>query len=129
MRKILLLAIVVPIIEIVFVLLSGKLIGALWTIVLIVTTGALGFYLLKVQGVKAKRELESSVKQGLPPGPALIEGVLLLAAGMLLILPGFLSDILGLLLLIKPLRQLCKPLIFRWLKKKYSRGNVVIYRN
>lgn len=128
MRKILLLVLLIPIIEITFVLLSGKLIGALWTIVLIVVTGALGFYLLKVEGIKAKRQLEESVKQGQPPGPALIEGLLLLIAGVLLLLPGFLSDILGLLLVIKPIRKLFKPLIFRWLKKKYSQGNVVIYK-
>lgn len=128
MRKFLLLLILIPIIEISFVLLSGKLIGALWTIVLIIATGALGFYLLKVQGLKAKQELERSVKQGLPPGPALVDGLLLLIAGVLLLLPGFLSDILGLLLVIKPVRNLGKPLIYRWLKKKYNRGNVVVYR-
>lgn len=129
MRKFLLFVLLIPIVEIAFVLLSGKLIGALWTIVLIVATGALGFYLLKVQGSKAKRELERSVKQGNPPGPALVEGTLLLVAGVLLLLPGFLSDILGVLLLIKPIRTLCKPFIFRYLKKKYSSGNVVVYRS
>ncbi|MBQ0140198.1 MAG: FxsA family protein [Kurthia sp.] len=129
MRKFLLFVLLIPIVEIAFVLLSGKLIGALWTIVLIIFTGALGFYLLKVQGSKAKKELERSVKQGNPPGPALVEGVLLLLAGVLLLLPGFLSDILGVLLLIKPVRKLGKPLIFRWLKRKYSQGNVVVYRN
>lgn len=129
MRKFLLLLLLIPIIEISFVLLSGKLIGALWTIVLILATGALGFYLLKVEGLKAKKELERSVKQGQPPGPAIVNGLLLLLAGILLLLPGFLSDILGLLLVIKPVRNLCKPLIYRWLKKKYSGGNVVVYRN
>lgn len=128
MRKFLLLLVLIPIIEIAFVLLSGKLIGALWTIVLIIGTGALGFYLLKVEGLRAKRELESSVKQGLPPGPALVDGLLLLLAGVLLLLPGFLSDILGILLVIKPIRNLCKPMIYRWLKKKYSHGNVVVYK-
>lgn len=128
MRKFLLLLILIPIIEISFVLLSGKLIGALWTIVLIIATGALGFYLLKVEGLKAKKELEMSVKQGQPPGPALVDGLLLLIAGVLLLLPGFLSDVLGLLLVIKPIRNLWKPLIYRWLKKKYSGGNVVVYR-
>lgn len=128
MRKFILFILLIPIIEIAFVLLSGKLIGAWWTIALIVITGLLGVYLLKNESKRVKRELEASVKQGLPPGPVLIESVLLIIAGILLILPGFLSDILGILFILKPVRRLWKPLIEKWMRKKYSNGNVVVYR-
>lgn len=110
-------------------LLSGKLIGALWTLVLIVVTGILGFYLIKIEGTKAKQQFQYAMSNGEPPGPAMVDGLLLFMAGVLLILPGFLSDILGVLLALKPTRQLFKPLIYHWIKKKYSQGNVVIYKN
>lgn len=129
MRKILLLILLIPLLEIVFVLLSGKIIGALWTIVLIVVTGILGVYLIRFEGMKAKQQLQKAMANGQPPGPAMIDGVLLFIAGVLLILPGFLSDIIGVLLALKPTRQLFKPLIYRWIKKKYSNGNVVVYKH
>lgn len=127
MRKFLVVVLLIPIVEIAFVLLSGKVIGAWWTITCILLTGALGIYLLKKEGMKAKRAFQQSVREGQPPGFALIDGVLILLASILLILPGFLSDIIGILLILKPIRRLVRPLMIRWLKKKYQTSNVVVY--
>ncbi len=127
MRKFLFILLLVPIVEIAFVLLSGKLIGAWWTIACILLTGALGIYLLRKEGLKAKQSFQQSMRQGQPPGFALIDGIFILVAGVLLILPGFLSDLLGILLILKPVRHVLRPLMIRWLKNKYQTSNVVVY--
>ncbi|ETT82597.1 MULTISPECIES: FxsA family protein [Viridibacillus] len=126
MRKILLFLLLIPIIEIAVVLISGKLIGAMYTLVLIIVTGILGIYLAKTQGVKAFKDIQQAIQNGQPPGNAMINGLLIFIGGMFLVLPGFVSDIIGLLLVFRPTRNLFKPLLYYWLRKKMKNGQVIL---
>ncbi|MGE7622704.1 FxsA family protein [Viridibacillus sp. NPDC096237] len=126
MKKILLFLILIPIIEIAVVLLSGKLIGAMYTLILIVVTGILGIYLAKTQGVKAFRDIQQAIQNGQPPGHAMINGLLIFIGGVFLVLPGFVSDIIGILLVFSPTRNLFKPMLYYWLRKKMKNGQVIL---
>ncbi|MEK4091062.1 FxsA family protein [Viridibacillus sp. FSL R5-0477] len=126
LRKILLFLLLIPIIEIAVVLISGKLIGAMYTLVLIIVTGILGIYLAKTQGVKAFKDIQQAIQNGQPPGNAMINGLLIFIGGMFLVLPGFVSDIIGLLLVFRPTRNLFKPLLYYWLRKKMKNGQVIL---
>ncbi|MBK3493576.1 membrane protein FxsA [Viridibacillus sp. YIM B01967] len=126
MRKILLFLILIPIIEIAVVLLSGKLIGTIPTLILIIVTGVLGVYLAKTQGIKAFRDIQQALQNGQPPGEAVINGLLIFIGGVFLVLPGFVSDIIGLLLIISPTRKLFKPLLYFWMRKKMKNGQVIL---
>jgi len=118
--------ILVPIIEICVVLLSGKLIGAFPTLVLIVVTGILGVYLAKTRGFKAFQQLKIAIERGQAPGDAIIDGVLTFIGSIMLVLPGFISDIIGILLVTPIARKLFKPIIYYWLRKKIKKGQIIL---
>lgn len=118
--------IAIPVVEIAVVLLSGKLIGAFPTLLLIIATGILGIYLVKRKGLNAFQELKIAIERGQAPGDAIIDGVLTFFGSIILILPGFISDIIGILLVIPITRNLFKPAIYYWLRKKLKKGQIIL---
>lgn len=126
MRKFLMLLIAIPIVEIAVVLLSGKLLGIVPTLLLIVITGALGIYLAKTKGINAFQQLKVAIENGQAPGDAIIDGVLTFIGAIILVLPGFISDIIGILLVIPTTRKLFKPAIYYWLRKKMKKGQIIL---
>jgi len=95
-----------PLVEIALFVTVGGSIGLLWTLVVILGSGALGVWLLRRGGVKSAAEMRRGlhvVRGGLGK---VADDVLVMLAGILLILPGFLTDALGLLLLVPPVRAL-----------------------
>lgn len=105
--------IAVPIIEIYLLFQVGEVIGAGWTIFLIIVTAILGASLLQRQGLSTLQRLNQSIAQGELPPAMLVEGLLLLFAGALLLTPGFFTDILGFSLLLHPLRVLLAKLLLK----------------
>lgn len=101
----LLLLIIVPVIEIYFLIQVGTVIGAFSTIVLILLTAVLGAYLFRVQGLTTVQRVQASLSRGEIPAVELIEGALLLVSGALLLTPGFVTDFIGFLCLIPSLRN------------------------
>ena len=103
---------IVPILEIYLLIQVGTMIGAGWTIALVVLTAVIGVQLLKVQGFstlsRAKRKLDS----GEVPAQEMLEGMALVVAGALLLTPGFFTDGVGFFLLLPPTR--------RWLMKEVA---------
>jgi len=91
----------------------GNVIGALWTIFLVVLTAVLGALLLRVQGFSTIQRLRDSAARGEVPAIPLIEGAFLLFAGALLLTPGFFTDALGFALLTPPLRQRLAQAVLR----------------
>ncbi|MCG6886019.1 MAG: FxsA family protein [Proteobacteria bacterium] len=103
-RYLLLLFLLVPLVEIYFLIKVGDVIGAGWTVFLVVFTAVLGVWLLRVQGISTVYKVQATLEQGELPATAILEGMLLLVAGALLLTPGFVTDTIGFLLLIPPLR-------------------------
>ncbi|QFF99687.1 FxsA family protein [Psychrobacillus glaciei] len=128
MKWILSLFIVIPVMELYILLLSGKTIGVGYTFLLILASGIIGAYFVKKQGMKAFREFSDSLKNHQAPGEAAINGICVFIGSILVIFPGFISDIIGLLLLFGPSRNLFKPLIYKWIRKKMKKGQVIVMK-
>jgi UPF0716 protein FxsA len=105
-----LLLLVVPLVEIYFLIQVGRLIGAIPTIALVVFTAMLGVMLLRFQGWTTLQRTRVAMAQGQVPALEMLEGVLLVLAGILLLIPGFVTDAVGFLLLVPPLRRA----LLRW---------------
>jgi len=96
----------VPLVEIYFLIQVGEVIGALPTVVLVVFTAVAGVWLLRFQGLATLARVQQSLQRGEVPANAMIEGLLLLLAGAFLLTPGFVTDSLGFLLLLPAFRQM-----------------------
>lgn len=104
-RFLFLLFILVPFVEIYFLIQVGSVIGAPWTIFFVVLTAAIGAWLVRLQGTAALGRLQTNLNQGNLPAMELIEGVFLLVSGALLLTPGFFTDAVGFAFLTPPLRR------------------------
>ncbi len=96
---------VVPLVEIYFLLKVGDIIGVGWTVFAVVGTAILGAGLLRVQGASTLLRAQSNALKGQLPAMEMMEGVALAASGLLLLTPGFVTDTIGFILLTPPLRR------------------------
>jgi UPF0716 protein FxsA len=95
---------VVPIIEIYLLIQVGQVIGAGWTIFLVVFTAVIGVWLLRIQGLSTLMRAQQKMQQGQLPAREILEGMGLVVAGALLLTPGFFTDTVGFFLLFPPTR-------------------------
>lgn len=104
-RILFILFLLVPLIEIYFLIKVGDAIGAGWTIFAIVSTAVIGASLLRIQGVSTLLRAQANMLQGTLPAMEIMEGFALALSGALLLMPGFFTDAFGFLLLIPPARR------------------------
>ncbi len=104
-RFLFILFLLVPLIEIYFLIKVADVISAGWTIFAIVATAVIGAGLLRVQGASTLLRAQSSMLQGSLPAMEMMEGFALALSGVLLLTPGFFTDTFGFLLLIPTVRQ------------------------
>ena len=95
---------VVPIIEIYLLIQVGQVIGAGWTIFLVVLTAVIGVWLLRIQGLSTLTRAQHKLQQNELPAREILEGMGLVVAGALLLTPGFFTDTVGFFLLFPPTR-------------------------
>lgn len=100
-----LLFIVLPLVELYLIIEIGSRIGALWTVLLVVTTAIIGIQLLRFQSFSTLRRAQLNMSQGSLPAMEMMEGMVLAVGGALLITPGFLTDTLGFLCLLPVTRR------------------------
>ena len=105
MRKWPLLFIIIPLVELYCIIAVGEVIGAFWTIMLVLLTAVVGVNLLRFQGMSTLARAQKNMAQGQVPAMEMMEGVALAVAGILLITPGFITDSIGFLCLIPASRQ------------------------
>jgi UPF0716 protein FxsA len=117
MIKILALFIILPAVELAVLIEVGRHIGILATLALIVTTGVLGAYLARSQGLAVLRQMRVETAAGRLPAEPLVDGVIILLAGAVLLTPGFLTDIAGFLCLIPAFRRMVKAMLWRKLNR------------
>lgn len=123
----LLIFILAPLIEIYVLIQVGGEIGALSTILLILTTAALGVFIIQYQGIRVLSKLQKELRSGRSPAASVWHTLLLMVAGICLLTPGFVTDSLGGLLLIPPFRMwMLRVFIRRWLQKRFSRKVTVM---
>ena len=94
----------VPLIEIWLLIQVGSVIGAGWTIFLVVLTAVLGATLVRAQGLSTYGRIQATLARGQMPALEMLEGLALFLAGALLLTPGFFTDAVGFLLLFPPTR-------------------------
>ena len=97
--------------EIAMFIVVGRWIGVLATLALFIAIGVIGSLLLKRQGMRALREMQTALARGELPAEPVAHAALLVLAALLLIFPGFLSDLMALPLLLPPVRRM----LIRWL--------------
>ena len=96
----------VPVLEIYLLIQVGGLIGAGWTIFLVVLTAVIGVALLRKQGISTLNRAQQKLAANELPAHEILEGMGLVVAGALLLTPGFFTDAVGFLLLFPPTRIL-----------------------
>ena len=123
--KFFLIFIIFPLIEIIIFINIGNLIGTLYTILLIIVTGAIGLYLLKNHSLVNLLKLSRDPINAFNSLENLSATLLIIISGLLLIFPGFLTDIFGLLILIPKVRnKILKNIIKK--TSKSSQSNDII---
>ena len=103
-KILLILFLTVPLVEIAILIKIGKVIGAGYTIALVIGTAILGAALLRTQGISTLAKVQTNINRGQLPAIELIEGLILLISGVLLLTPGFFTDMFGFLALVPILR-------------------------
>ena len=114
MNTILLLIILIPILEIYLFIKIGSQIGAITTILLILTTAIVGVYYAKYEGLNTLKSGIAQLGKNEAPAYEVMSGAAIAFAAVLLIIPGFATDILGFLLIL----PISRKFIFSRLKKK-----------
>ena len=113
MNTFFLIFIVLPALEIFFMIKIGSEIGALSTLALIFLTAFLGVFFARVQGIQTLRSGFVNLYQNKVPIYELISGASIAIAAVLLIVPGFLTDLIGFILLIPFTRRVLFKIIFK----------------
>jgi len=117
-----LLFVVVPVLEIYVLIQVGQVIGAWWTILLLVADGFLGSWLMKREGGRAWGALRQALEGGRMPARELADGALILIGGTLLLTPGFLSDVVGFFFVLPFTRPVARRGLTRFLTRKFLSG-------
>ena len=116
MNSILLLIIIIPAIEIFLFIKIGSQIGAITTVLLILTTAVVGVYYAKYEGLNTLKAGFTQLSKNETPTYEMISGAAIAFAALLLIIPGFATDILGFLLIF----PITRKLIFGKFAKKFK---------
>ncbi|AXI09669.1 membrane protein FxsA [Oceanobacillus zhaokaii] len=127
MRWLIIALLIIPAAEIGVFIWLGNMIGPWWVVFLVLFTGIAGVAMAKKQGTDTWNRARTMMKQGHPPGEAMIDGVCIFFGSILLFSPGFISDIVGILLVLPYTRRPIKQWIFHYLKRKMKNGTI-IYR-
>ena len=96
----------IPLIEIYLFIKVGSEIGALNTILLILTTAIVGVWYARYEGFNTLRSGMSQLVKNELPLYEIVSGAAIAFAALLLILPGFATDILGILLVFPVTRKI-----------------------
>jgi UPF0716 protein FxsA len=103
--------IAVPLVEIYVIIQVGQVIGAGWTILLLILDSILGSWLIRHEGSRAWRALREALDSGRMPAKELADGALILIGGTLMLAPGFVTDAFGVLMILPVTRPLFRRLL------------------
>ena len=107
--------IILPIIEMYFLIQVGSFIGALSTISLVILTAIIGLMVIKAQGFQALMKAKVKVRNGEMPTEEISTGFFLIISGLFLLTPGFFTDSIGFLFLVPQVRLVIRNLMMFFL--------------
>ena len=122
MNSLLFFIIGVPIIEIYLFIEIGSKIGAILTILLILSTAFIGIIYVRYEGFNTLRSAMGQLIKNEIPLFEIVSGAALVIGAFLLLLPGFLTDTIGLLLIF----PITRKMIFKKVSTKYKEKNKFI---
>jgi len=125
--KLLIIFILVPLIELYFLLEISQFIGVFTTVMVIVFTGAAGVSIAKRQGYQVVNNIRSTLNSGKMPTDDLISALLILIGGVTLLTPGFLTDITGFLLILPGSRDLIGSVVKKYFLKYVKENKVEVH--
>ena len=120
MNTLLLIILFVPLVEIYLFIQIGGLIGAFYTILIILLTAVVGIFFVRLQGISTLKSGVTQLYQNQIPVYEMMSGAALAFAALLLIIPGFATDLIGFLLII----PITRNIIFKFFSKKYTKQKV-----
>ncbi len=109
-----------PLAEIFVLVQVGQVIGAWWTILLLLLDSLVGLWLVRREGTRAWDGLREAVGSGRVPGRELADAALVLVGATLLLTPGFLTDALGVFCVLPFTRPLARALLVRVVGQRVS---------
>lgn len=121
-----LLFVVVPLVELAFLIQVGRWVGIWPTVGLVFLTGILGATLARAEGLRTLWSFQQELASGKLPGQPLLDGLCILVGGALLLTPGFVTDLAGFALLLPPSRRLLQRGMKRRLRRMIEDGSVRI---
>jgi UPF0716 protein FxsA len=113
---------VVPLVEIYVLIQVGQVIGAWWTILLLVADSIFGGWLIKHEGGRAWRALTTALSNGRMPARELADGALILIGGTLMLTPGFVTDGFGILMILPFTRPFFRRILTSVVTRKLLAG-------
>ncbi|MCL4111180.1 UNVERIFIED_CONTAM: hypothetical protein GTU68_043093 [Idotea baltica] len=113
---------VIPIIEIFFLIKVGESIGIFPTIILVILTAVIGAGLLRQQGLSTLARFQQNISTGKLPAQEMVEGILLAVGGALLMTPGFVTDTMGFLCLLPFSRKYIASNVIKRSTTKFTAG-------
>jgi UPF0716 protein FxsA len=114
--------IITPILEIYVIIQVGQVIGAWWTILLLIADSVFGSWLIKREGRRAWQALTTAIESGRMPATELADGALILVGGTLMLSPGFVTDVFGIVLILPFTRPVARRLLTRYLSRRLLNG-------
>lgn len=120
----LLIFLIVPALEITVFIWVGGMIGPWWIFVLIILTGFVGVAIARQQGIETWNRLQNSMRNQMPPGDHMIDGICIVAGGILLFTPGFVTDIIGLFLVLPVTRIPFRGLVRLYILNRIAKGKI-----
>ncbi len=119
-----LLFVLTPLVELAILVYLGTIIGAWYTILIVVATGVLGAFMARNQGLAAISRIRGSIERGIMPSNEIFDGALIVVGGLLLLTPGVITDVIGFAMLVPQTRRI----IGRWLRslirRRIQRGEI-----
>lgn len=119
-----LLFVVTPLVELAILVYLGSLIGALYTILIVVATGLLGALLARNQGLDTLSRIRSSIERGVLPSSDLFQVALILIGGLLLLTPGLITDLAGFAMLIPQTRDIVAKRLRKFIERKIQQREI-----
>lgn len=100
-----------PLLELYVLVRVGQVIGAWWTILLLVVASVVGGWLIRREGGRAWRALTEALSSGRLPTRELADGALIVLAGALMLSPGFVTDVFALFLILPVTRPIARRVV------------------
>lgn len=121
--RLLLLFILLPLVELYLLVWFADRTSPNWMLLLVLSTGFLGWWLTRSQGLRTYRRIQDELREGQVPTNALLDGLMIFVAGAFLLTPGLISDLVGFSLVIPWTRSWYRNVVLRWVKTRVSWKN------